>query len=429
MKSTLGHLLEHYQRTYDRVNWSKILEIAHDLHGDGVRCTFGALKWGGLHLVRFLQFENGNGWAARIPLLPREDRPWSMEEMEQIRLQMKSEHATRKYFNDTKCLPFSVPETYGYATSHDGDGVGLPWTLMTKLEGRPLIDFWRNPRQEDKTAVYRQFAEIYLALYRTRLPTIGSLFVRDGSDEIYVGPPVSPKVEGAPIPCVQLDGTPWSTALGYHTQWYNDRLMEIQDRSFGHRKWSLYTLAWLLRSFVPTFLTVGEQEQGFPLHLSDFHFRNFLATVDGDSPPKITGIIDFDGTTTATWATFALPPSCLDDPYDGNFEGVKECREDRALFLRQLEDLERASNPNLPLSTLFRDWRPRWLMHKLVEISSAPEECEFFNLVYGTDEDRAKDMFEYFDGECKQPSSKQAKNEGVDETRNTRMMSVSLVLY
>jgi len=178
---------------------------------------------------------------------------------------MDSEHTTRTYLHTHKCLPFAVPETFGHCTTFDGNGVGLPWTLMTKLQGQHLVDFFRDPSPEDESAVARQMAQLYLTLFHIRSPATGSLFIREETGEYYIGPPLSIGVAHNPArepgPSVKRDETPWSGPLEYHTQWYTNILHTTLESRFGLRKWFDYARVWVLRSMVSAFLCIGEDQR------------------------------------------------------------------------------------------------------------------------------------------------------------------------
>jgi hypothetical protein len=275
-----------------------------------------------------------------------------------------------------------------------GDGIGLPWTLMNKLEGQRLSDLFRNPRPQDEAAAARQVAQVYLALFHVRFPSIGSLFIQEATGEFYIGAPASMAPDDASA-CITADGAPWTSALEYHTQWCTDQLRDLMDKRFGTNRWFEYVTIWHVRSMVSAFQCVAEEQQGFPLALPDLHFTNFLATADGDGCPRITGIIDFDAATTVTWADFALPPDYAADPCQGDQEEMQYSRQQRAIFFEMLEQLEGSQNPDLPLSKMMHNWRIRWLMRKMADMPSEAERLEYYNYIYGTDEDRSKDMWDY----------------------------------
>jgi len=83
------------------------------------------------------------------------------------------------------------------------------------------------------------------------------------------------------------------------------------------------------------------------------------------------------------------------DPDDSKRGVIEYCRGVRAEFLKHLPELEKEKDPETPLSEMFQNWRMRWLTKKLVYMATTAEELEFYNLLYGNDDDRSRDMWDY----------------------------------
>ncbi|PNY23976.1 Uncharacterized protein TCAP_06056 [Tolypocladium capitatum] len=146
----------------------------------------GALNWAIL-----LRFDDGVEWVFRSPKARVE-----VGDIGACRL-LAGEAATPKYIREHTSIP--VPDVFHYCAASQND-IGAPYILMSKATGRPLATYdWQSRHHEqlelaspmdpkramtqgEREKIMRQLGNYACQLFQLRLPTMGSLFDRDGED-------------------------------------------------------------------------------------------------------------------------------------------------------------------------------------------------------------------------------------------------------
>jgi len=136
------HNDERSMLTFQYIDWAALLKEARLLNG-GRPCDYdGPYHAGGRHIVRRLEFNGGELWIVRIPIIPAsstsddtEIRKWWTAER---RFTMESEIATMKHLANVTHIP--IPKIFGHMTSIDGNPVKLPYMLMECIRGNMLFD-------------------------------------------------------------------------------------------------------------------------------------------------------------------------------------------------------------------------------------------------------------------------------------------------
>ena len=128
---------------------------------------------GGNNLHVDVVFDDGAVWLARLrkhnsQIMPRPLQPYFT----------RSEAAT-SLFLDTTAV--AAPRTY-YVDTDLGKLVATAFSLVEKLEGKPLYWYLASPAQ--KTKVMQQLVEIYLELEKHPFDKTGSLFQKDRAIEV-----------------------------------------------------------------------------------------------------------------------------------------------------------------------------------------------------------------------------------------------------
>ena len=121
-----------------------------------------------------IHFEDGIVWLARIRLTdallpPKPTKAYIF----------LSEVFTLKYLESTT-VP--APKVYHFATESSENPVGVPFMLMEKMEGSPLV--WDETTSAQKTKVLEQLADIFLSLEEHQFHSTGSLSFEDGSSKV-----------------------------------------------------------------------------------------------------------------------------------------------------------------------------------------------------------------------------------------------------
>ncbi|KAF6230379.1 hypothetical protein HO133_004721 [Letharia lupina] len=178
------HLLN---RLY-QVKTTALVSLASRLR-NGISCTIPALmpdgqghldvdavsrQMGGQNCNIDVQFEDGVVWLARIRL----DDPLLPPKPTQAYIFL-SEVFTLKYLEDTG-IP--APKVFHFATESSENPVGVPFMLIEKMKGAPLM--WDTTTPIQRTKVLEQLADILLALEKHSFHSTGSLFPSNGSGNV-----------------------------------------------------------------------------------------------------------------------------------------------------------------------------------------------------------------------------------------------------
>ena len=179
---------KHLRSRLSQVKTNALVSLASHLR-NGVPCTIPALmpdsqghlndveiasQTGGQNCNLDVQFEDGVVWLVRIrldgPLLP----PKPTQEYLFL-----SEVFTLKHLEKTG-IP--APKVFHFATESEENPVGVPFLLMEKLRGAPLI--WDMATSAQKTKVLEQLTDIFLTLEKHPFRLTGSLYPSNGSSEV-----------------------------------------------------------------------------------------------------------------------------------------------------------------------------------------------------------------------------------------------------
>ena len=121
-----------------------------------------------------VRFQDGIVWLARIrlndPLLP----PKATQAYISL-----SEVFTLKYLESTG-VP--APKVFHFASESSENLVGVPFLLMEKMKGAPLV--WDMTTPNQRTKVLEQLTDIFLALEKHPSSSTGSIFPSNGSSKI-----------------------------------------------------------------------------------------------------------------------------------------------------------------------------------------------------------------------------------------------------
>lgn len=243
---------------------------------------------GGQNCNLDVRFEDGITWLARIrlddPLLPPKPT------QEYIIL---SEVYTLKYLESTG-IP--APRVFHFATESNENPVGVPFLLMEKIEGVPLM--WETTIPAERTKVLEQLGDIFLALEKHPFPSTGSMFPSNGSS----------KISGFAQP--QLFDSPNAPLGPFDTLESSLRAMLAQQmRLIASGELSTFavdnylTHCWRM-DMIPEVLSLHNDAGFFLKHFDD---KGDHIMVDEDF--KITGIIDWEFASVEPKAmAFSSPP-------------------------------------------------------------------------------------------------------------------------
>ena len=121
-----------------------------------------------------IHFEDGIVWLARIRLTDALLPPKPTQAYIFL-----SEVFTLKYLETTR-VP--APKVYHFATESSDNPVGVPFMLMEKMKGSPLV--WDETTSAQKTKVLEQLADVFLSLEEHQFRSTGSLSFEDGSSKV-----------------------------------------------------------------------------------------------------------------------------------------------------------------------------------------------------------------------------------------------------
>ncbi|KIJ41737.1 hypothetical protein M422DRAFT_31690 [Sphaerobolus stellatus SS14] len=343
--------------TVNAVNWDALSAIACDIYRVE-SATWGQQFNGGYNVVRFLLLgdENGTEIVARVPYRPEDGM--TDERAEALGRRIASEVATMEYVAEQTKIP--VPRVIAHNIEKDGDGVGSPYILMSKMDGAPLSSLWDDMEDEKREVILRQVVDILLQLSSVRFDSIGALFKGDGNTKPawYIEPQLSVLDIDDFSVLRAISGRLYSNALDYWTSYANANLERIDKEDFGHVNKSYgYVMAWFLRSLIPTLFDTSLDTKGFSLSPGDFHSQNIMVTHADTSSPRITAVIDWEFTSTDPTSTFAqYPLFIVDHPYWNDDHPLKPRNmQDQATFNRLMREAESKSDPEggLPLSQAY----------------------------------------------------------------------------
>ncbi|KAF2466622.1 uncharacterized protein BDR25DRAFT_327975 [Lindgomyces ingoldianus] len=320
---------------------------------------------GGLHLIRLLQFTDGEQWIARIQL---------DASTQESAARLRSEIGTMDLIRERSTIP--VPKVYGYELfDNNSHGTGVAFMLIECFSGNAAMDLdggyethRGNILPERKPDFFRAMAEIQVELATIRLPKIGTIIRRDdGSYDV------------GPIPIL---GGPFDSSADFFRAWgtltkFPMSETDIKQRTGGGKlSDKINTTISMFPSQIKSKASqLAIYDGPFPIHHPDLYHSNVI--VDNDY--RILGIIDWEGACTVPWELIELPlflstvPRPMDAAwnYDANGEPkqaeTKQRWHDRAWYVSLVEEAENlhGSVMDCQLSKILRDEKLQHLAFSL----------------------------------------------------------------
>ena len=350
--STTSNDISDYQVTREGVDWDALADVAlQALRVDPAIANprWGEEKCGGFNLVRFLHVNSAPEnliVVARVPIRQKEELGHAASAKSN---RIRSEVATMEYVARHTTIP--VPRVLAFSAEASGnargDRIGSPYILMTKVDGVLLVDIWDDMVDSKREGILKQVVDILLQLSDLRFDAIGALMKNDSDDSFYLVPPLSidseaSESESQSLHDAGLDVLHTST-LEYWTRFATAVMQRVGEQSFGSssKKYG-YCISWVHRALLPSVIDPSLDATGFPLSHGDFHSQNIIV-VDADSDsPKISGIIDWENTTTDGTSIFAQHPLFIvDHPlWEDDHPLKKRNIRDQRLFDRLVKEAE-----------------------------------------------------------------------------------------
>ena len=302
---------------------------------------------GGLHLVRLLEFDDGDRWIARAQLGPS---------TELSRARLLNEVQLLDYLHQSSRVP--VPAVYGYELNVD-EQMGAAMMLQEFIPGSTGMDAcggYHAHHGEIPSRYQAQFAhslaQIHVDISSVRFNQIGNISrLADGSYGVTAIPGL---------------GGPFDTAAEYLEAWAKQahfRLSPEQIRTFTPPE-LVDGLLDSIHRFPNELRAIARQlplKPGpFPLCHPDLFHSNVI--VDGDY--KILGVIDWDGATILPWELIEFPlflsmvpaPMGLPEQYDAAGEPLDEdqrrCRVEQGEYIEHVREYEREIGTDSQLSQI-----------------------------------------------------------------------------
>lgn len=171
-----------------QVNTTALVSLARRLR-NGISCSIPALvpdgqgnlnveailsQTGGQNCNIDIPFQDGVVWLARIRL----DDPLLPPKPTQAYISL-SEVSTLEHLESTG-VP--VPKVFYFASESSENLVGVPFLLMEKMKGGPLM--WNTTTPSQRTKILEQLTDILLTLEKYPSSSTGSILALDGSSKI-----------------------------------------------------------------------------------------------------------------------------------------------------------------------------------------------------------------------------------------------------
>jgi isoamyl acetate esterase len=263
-----------------------------------------------------------------------------------IRLEIQSEIETIQYIADNSSIP--VPTVVDFDLDPSGP-LGYRYMITTAMDGQPLGKNWTEVPAKFQRNVLGQFADYLVQLSRLRFSAIG-LLRYDGHTTSIVGFSEGEK--------------PFTTTSQYIRSTREKLNIEVQQDTHYAFADDDKQVACSVLLKVATGLVQQETNSGpFPLMHHDLHYNNILV----DDCFNITGIIDWNGASTAPQEVFASVhgfrvPIISDTGTRDNYD---HCRQ---LFVEELKKREDDRSGGISVS----DW-----------VGSDSAQCLEFSLLDG----------------------------------------------
>ncbi|KAI0102172.1 phosphotransferase enzyme family protein [Nemania sp. FL0031] len=209
------------------IDEEEVCNLASSYHKYGGHCQpFQPPARGSYNICFFVQFDDGEKWVVRIPLLPCLALG--------AKSKLESEVATMLVVSKRTSIP--IPRVIAYRLG-DGQSPLSSFLILEYVEGRKLsyidIDSLTDTQLNN---FYRSLASVYIQLRRLEFPSIGCLLCNEE------GPVVSKMNASVDINVQELDGwDPSAIQTGYYGQSgvlasagaYTSMLLQLADNAFA----------------------------------------------------------------------------------------------------------------------------------------------------------------------------------------------------
>ena len=315
---------------FRRIRVQEFLNIAVNLREGEHTCRFGRRISGTLHVVIFIEFDDGLQWVVKIP-------KWNVDEGEENMFLM-SEYATLVFLQKIETIP--TPQVYGKSFTSNNP-TKTPYYIMEKLPGLPLWQAVRGKKFE-KEAVFemlRQLAQVRKTLGRHVWHQIGSLTMSRDERRVMVEKQLTDSNYHDGWSQIRTRPGPFSSSLRYYANLLQESWSEVQktlpESEDARLRWKIHAY---LSSLLPSYVKPVKHE--FFLAHTDLHSSNLLVDPKTGS---ITGIIDWEFACTVPFQAAEHFPVLLQrDAFMDDFDGIyddpeTEFNEWRAFYAEQFE--------------------------------------------------------------------------------------------
>jgi hypothetical protein len=140
---------------------------------NGRRCVRGYdecgvwIRKGGYNISFWVEFDDSTKWVIRFPMVGA-IAPELVDE------KLKTEVATMLFLSEKTTIP--IPQLIGYGfTNNPHHPRGLPFLILTHMDGKPLPIIWDGLDTKAKEKIYEQLADIYIQLRSQSFDRVGAL--------------------------------------------------------------------------------------------------------------------------------------------------------------------------------------------------------------------------------------------------------------
>ena len=243
---------------------SKLSDLAYTMDGTPM-C-------GAYNLVIRIDFSDGVKWIARFPGHGTRFQPADV-------LKMNFEYNTIRYIREHTSIP--IPEVFYVTTS--SEMAGVPFALMSYVEGNTLSDIWYHEMDESqRLTMLSNIAENMVKLHHLKFDRIGMLDFDRAGKVRGVGPQIAVVQEGDSAWARTQACVPFDNVDAYYKASYNQS---------EHEHIRVQASVQILRIAVETMPVYLTNEIKFPLTILDMNYQNIIV----DEDHNIKAFIDWDG--------------------------------------------------------------------------------------------------------------------------------------
>ncbi|KAK2471831.1 hypothetical protein H9L39_16587 [Fusarium oxysporum f. sp. albedinis] len=297
----------------ESINWPGLEKFATTKR-NGIKCRIlPDIGLGYNHMVRIIEFEDGDRWVARLKL-PSLPKPDISEHEQALDARMTYEFNTMSFLREKTSIP--IPRIHAFeARPHCR--VGAPFMLMDCLEGNVGMDIGMEIPPESKQTFLKALARIHVQLSQVQLPKIGTIESINPDGTLQQGP----------IPGL---GGPFITATEFFEAWAtHSKFGKTNEQLRAGSGQFADEIACSTALFLPTIKKLADKlsvhDRGpFPIYHGDFGHNNVI--VDDDY--RVMGVIDWEGAFAVPWEIFgdfplsiSTVPPAMDVPWGYNEDG------------------------------------------------------------------------------------------------------------